>query len=227
MEVSLYLPFGDAAGRSVVDMYVEQIGQARSEGFARVWSPQLPWDPDLMTMLAVAFREVPDIEVGSGVLPIQIAHPMLTAQRALTLSLISGGRFKLGLGVSHPGLSDERWGIPWGKPVRRLKEYLDGLQPLLAGEPANAVGQMITTRGEVKCRAHRVRNSTSPRSAPKCYAWRPGAPRERSPAADRPCTRDHWISLVVFELLDGLLPADGSLSWLTAVCGRRDVSLSI
>ena len=39
------------------------------------------------------------------------------------------------------------WGIPWDKPVRRLNEYLDGLLPLLAGEPAAATGQTVTTRG--------------------------------------------------------------------------------
>ena len=39
------------------------------------------------------------------------------------------------------------WGIPWDKPVRRLNEYLDGLLPLLAGEPANAAGETVTTRG--------------------------------------------------------------------------------
>jgi 5,10-methylenetetrahydromethanopterin reductase len=136
--------------RSVVDDYVEHVAQAKAEGFARVWTPQMPWEPDLMTILAVVFREVPDIEIGAAVLPIQVAHPMLTAQRALTLSLISGGRFKLGLGVNHPGMSDELWGVPWGKPVRRMREYLDGLQPLLAGEPANAVGEMVTTRGALQ-----------------------------------------------------------------------------
>lgn len=39
------------------------------------------------------------------------------------------------------------WGIPWDKPVRRLNEFLDGLLPLLAGDPANASGETVTTRG--------------------------------------------------------------------------------
>ena len=115
-----------------------------------MWTAQLPWEPDLMSALAVAFREVPDIEVGSAVLPIQVAHPMLTAQRALTLNLISGGRFTLGLGVNHPGISEELWGIPWEKPVRRMNEYLDGLLPLLAGGTASAVGELVTTRGTLQ-----------------------------------------------------------------------------
>lgn len=42
------------------------------------------------------------------------------------------------------------WGIPWDKAVRRLREYLDGLQPLLAGEAADAVGETVTTRGALQ-----------------------------------------------------------------------------
>ena len=79
--------------------------------------------------------------------PIQNVHPMLMAQRALTLSLASGGRFLLGLGMTHAAVTEGMWGIPWDKPVRRLGEYLDGLLPLLAGEAADAPGQTVTTRG--------------------------------------------------------------------------------
>jgi 5,10-methylenetetrahydromethanopterin reductase len=150
VEISLHIYLSDGSGASDVEAYVERIRRARTEGFTRIWTAQLPYEPDLMSVLALAFRDVPDVEVGSAVLPIQVAHPMLTAQRALTLNLISGGRFKLGLGVNHPGMSEELWGVPWEKPVRRIGEYLDGLLPLLAGEEASAVGEMITTRGALQ-----------------------------------------------------------------------------
>jgi F420-dependent oxidoreductase-like protein len=137
---------GDGAGRSVVDVYIEQIAGMRDEGFRRVWTSQLPWEPDLLTVLAVALREVDDIEVGTSVLPIQVQHPTQLAQRALVANMIGGGRLKLGLGVNHAGMTEEWWGIPFEKPVRLMREYLDGLLPLLAGEPAAAVGEMVTTR---------------------------------------------------------------------------------
>jgi F420-dependent oxidoreductase-like protein len=111
---------------------------------------QMPYEPDLLTVLAVALREVDGIEVGTGVVPIQNLHPMLMAQRALTVNLIAGGRFILGLGMTHAAVTEGMWGIPWDKPVRRLNEYLDGLLPLLAGEPANATGETVTTRGAVQ-----------------------------------------------------------------------------
>lgn len=150
MQVNLVASLADGAGRSPVDAFVEKLSRVREEGFDRIWVTQLPNDPDLLTVLAVAFREVDDIEVGTGVLPIQIQHPMLLAQRALTVSLISGGRLKLGLGVSHRVVTETMWGMAWDKPVRLLSEYLDGLLPLLAGETADAAGKILTTRGEVR-----------------------------------------------------------------------------
>ena len=56
-------------GTSPIDAFVSNLAEMRDEGFRRVWMAQLPYDPDLLTMLAVALREVDTIEVGSGVLP--------------------------------------------------------------------------------------------------------------------------------------------------------------
>ena len=146
MQISMFGQLTSLGG-SPIDATVEFLAQLRDEGFARVWMSQLPYEPDLLTVLAVALREVDRIEVASGVVPIQNCHPMSMAQRALTVSLASGGRFVLGLGMSHAAVTEGMWGIPWDKPVRRLGEYLDGLLPLLAGEPADAEGQTSTTRG--------------------------------------------------------------------------------
>ena len=81
---------------------------------------------------------------------------MQLAQRALTLSLIGGGRFTLGIGMSHRMVTEGMWGVSWDRPVRQMREYLDGLQPLLAGEPADADGEILDDP-RVRCRfpAHR------------------------------------------------------------------------
>lgn len=133
-----------------IDSTVNALAKARDEGFRRMWMAQMPFDGDLLTVLAVALREVDGIEVGSAVLPIQNQHPMQMAQRALTLNTIAGGRFVLGLGLTHQAVTEGMWGIPYDKPVRRMREYLDALQPLLAGEPVNAVGETVTARGALQ-----------------------------------------------------------------------------
>jgi 5,10-methylenetetrahydromethanopterin reductase len=136
--------------KTPLDTCVHDLSQARDEGFGRVWMTQMPFDADLLTVLAAAVREVPDIEVASGVIPIQNQHPMLMAQRALTLNMIGNGRFTLGVGVTHRMVTEGMWGISWDKSVRRLREYLDGLLPLLAGQPADATGELVTTRGALQ-----------------------------------------------------------------------------
>ncbi|MGB3481490.1 MAG: TIGR03564 family F420-dependent LLM class oxidoreductase [Mycobacterium sp.] len=146
MQISVLEYTGDPFS---IDAYVAQLAMLREEGFARVWSTQMPYERDLLTALAVGMREVPDIEVGTGVLPIQNQHPMLMAQRVLTLNAIAGGRFTLGIGMTHAAVTEGMWGISWGKPIRRMNEYLDGLLPLLSGQPADATGELVTTRGSV------------------------------------------------------------------------------
>lgn len=152
MQINLTLVglLSDSAGSSPVDATVKTLAQLRDEGFRRVWMAQLPYDPDLTTILAVALHEVDTIEVGSGVIPIQVQHPTQLAQRALTLSALSGGRFTLGIGMSHRMVTEQMWGISWDKPVRQMREYLDGLQPLLAGQPAEAAGEFWTTRASLQ-----------------------------------------------------------------------------
>ena len=138
------------SNKSPLDSCIRELTQARDDGFTRVWMTQMPYDCDLLTVLAAAMHEVSDIKVGSGVIPIQNQHPMLMAQRALTLNQIADGRFTLGVGVTHRAVTEGMWGISWDRSVRRLSEYLDGLLPLLAGEPVNATGEMLTTRGALQ-----------------------------------------------------------------------------
>jgi 5,10-methylenetetrahydromethanopterin reductase len=147
MRISLISGLNNA---SPIDSCIRDLTQVRDEGFARLWMTQMPFDVDLLTVLAVALREVPDVEVASGVLPIQNQHPTLLAQRALTLNIIGGGRFTLGIGVSHRAVTEGMWGISWDRSVKRLTEYLDGLLPLLANEQANAPGELVTTRGALQ-----------------------------------------------------------------------------
>jgi F420-dependent oxidoreductase-like protein len=147
MRISVVARLND---KSPVDSCIRDLSQARDEGFKRVWMTQMPYGVDLLTVLAATLREVPDIDVGSAVLPIQNQHPMLLAQRALTLNMIANGRFTLGIGVTHRMVTEGMWGISWDRSVRRLSEYLDGLLPLLAGEDVDAEGELVTTRGALQ-----------------------------------------------------------------------------
>ena len=85
MRISAFEYLGGGDGRSPVDRYIEQLRRVRDEGFTRMWTAQLPHDPDVLTTMAVAVREVDGIEVATGVLPIQVQHPMQLAPHARLL----------------------------------------------------------------------------------------------------------------------------------------------
>lgn len=130
-----------------IDKAIANLAELREEGFRRVWTTQMPNEPDALTVIGVAGREVPDIEFGTSVLPIQSQHPMKLAQQATTVNQIIGGRLTLGLGLSHKVVTEGMWGVSYRKPVQRTEEYLDGLLPLLNGGKASAAGELVTTRG--------------------------------------------------------------------------------
>jgi hypothetical protein len=70
MRLSLFMFLNDRAeGTAPIDGYVAELAAARDEGYATVWTPQLPFEHDLVVTLAVALREVDGIAVGSAVIP--------------------------------------------------------------------------------------------------------------------------------------------------------------
>lgn len=127
-----------------VDLAVERIRQAHQIGFARAWMPQV-FGVDALTALSVAAREVPSIGLGTSVVPTYTRHPIALATQARTVSQISGGRFTLGVGLSHRALIEKMLGMKWGE-VQHLREYLEILIPLLNGERADFSGEMLTAR---------------------------------------------------------------------------------
>src|SRR5256885_4750358 len=60
--------------------------------------------------------------------------PANTAMTAMTLDLMSGGRFVLGLGVSGPQVVEGWHGQPWGKPLAKTREYVEIVRTVLRRE---------------------------------------------------------------------------------------------
>ncbi|MBV8931941.1 MAG: TIGR03564 family F420-dependent LLM class oxidoreductase, partial [Kutzneria sp.] len=125
----LILPSGRADND--VDDLVQQASVAARAGVSTVWSGQ-GVGYDTLTALAALAREVPDIELGAAVIPIQPRHPMVLAAQAQTVQAASGGRLVLGLGVSHPVLM-AAYGAPSDRPAVRMREYLAAFLPALHG----------------------------------------------------------------------------------------------
>src|SRR5262249_23445582 len=76
----------------------------------------------------------PRAGLGTGVVPIYPRHPALLAQEALTLSDISGGRLRLGIGVSHRPMVEGALGLDMGRPLDVMREYVAVLRAALSGK---------------------------------------------------------------------------------------------
>jgi probable F420-dependent oxidoreductase len=73
------------------------------------------------------------IGLGNGVVPIYPRHPVAMAQTALTLSEATGGRFRLGIGVSHRATMEAMLGLGLTEPLAVMREYVAVLRGALTG----------------------------------------------------------------------------------------------
>ena len=131
-----------------IDAAVAAAKQVEAEGFAGYYLPQI-FGLDALTTLAIVGREVPRIELGTGVVPTYPRHPMMLAAQALTTQQASGGRLTLGIGLSHQIVIESMFGYSYDKPARHMREYLSILMPLLHGEASAFTGETLTGNGSV------------------------------------------------------------------------------
>ena len=127
-----------------LDAAVDAAGRVEAEGFHGFHIPQI-FGLDALTTLAVVGRQVPRIELGTGVIPTYPRHPMMLASQALTTQMACDGRLLLGIGLSHQVVIESMFGMSYEKPARHMREYLSILGPLLHGEPAAFAGETLST----------------------------------------------------------------------------------
>ena len=130
---------------SSVERAVADANGVVEAGFGSLWMPQI-FGVDTLTTLAVVAREVPDLRLGTAVVPTYPRHPMMLAAQARTVQQVSGGRLTLGIGLSHQVVIESMLGLSFEKPVRHLREYLSILVPLVRGDAVDAEGETLTAR---------------------------------------------------------------------------------
>lgn len=135
--------FGGLTATASIDAVVEEVRTTEAEGFASYWVPQI-FGYDALTLLAIVGRETDTIELGTSVVPTYPRHPAMLAAQALTTQQAAGGRFTLGIGLSHQPVVEHMFGMSFDKPVRHLREYLDILMPLVDGLPVSAAGETLS-----------------------------------------------------------------------------------
>ena len=119
------------------------VQEADRLGYSVVWAAEA-YGTDAVTVLTWLAAHTEHIDVGSAILQIPARTPAMTAMTAATLDMLSGGRFRLGLGVSGPQVSEGWHGVRYAKPLARTREYVDIVKMALARERVSYQGETYT-----------------------------------------------------------------------------------
>jgi F420-dependent oxidoreductase-like protein len=101
------------------------------------------WGSDGPSALGYFAARTERMLLGSGVIQLGTRSPVAIAQTALTLAEMSGGRFMLGLGASGPQVIEGLHGVPFGKPLTRMRETVEIIRQVFAGEKVNFRGSQL------------------------------------------------------------------------------------
>ncbi len=129
------------AGNDADNLVLAQ--EADRLGYSSAWAAEA-YGSDAATVLAWVAAQTERIDVGSAVFQIPGRTPANTAMTAATLDTLSGGRFRLGLGVSGPQVSEGWHGVRFDKPLGRTREYVAIVRKALARERLQFEGEFFT-----------------------------------------------------------------------------------
>lgn len=136
-----FLPAGASLPESVA-----KVVTAERLGYESVWTSQMPDARDASLVLAAYAAATSKVKLGTGVLPIYTRHPTAMAQMAASLDELSGGRFILGIGISHRVTVEHMWGLAITHPVDAMRQYLTIVQTSLREGSADFEGDQFTAR---------------------------------------------------------------------------------
>src|SRR5438552_13048827 len=115
------------------DQVVEKVKIADELGYDSVWLGE-SWGYELFTSMADLARITKRIKIGAGIANIYSRTPALIASSAATLDERSGGRIILGLGPSGANVIEHWHGVPFSKPLKRTREYVEILRMIFREE---------------------------------------------------------------------------------------------
>jgi F420-dependent oxidoreductase-like protein len=114
--------------------------EADDLGYAVAWVAEA-YGSDAPTVLAFVAAQTSRMDIGSAIFQIPGRTPANCAMTAATLDTLSGGRFRLGLGVSGPQVSEGWHGVRFDKPLARTREYSDIVKMALSRQKVRYQGQ--------------------------------------------------------------------------------------
>lgn len=122
--------------RDQVDFVVE----AEKLGMDICWVAEA-WGSDAPSPLGFLAARTERILLGSGIIQLGTRTPVAIAQAAVTLAELSDGRFLLGLGASGPQVIEGLHGVPFARPLRRMRETVEIVRQAMTGGKISYSGE--------------------------------------------------------------------------------------
>ncbi len=125
-----------------VDLCVE----AERLGYTDIWTAEVGGADGFAPLAAVSVR-TSRVRLGTACVPVFTRPPALIAMSAAGLQALSGGRFTLGVGASSAAIVDGWMGVPYDRPLTRVREYVHVLREALSGSKVSFAGETVRVDG--------------------------------------------------------------------------------
>ncbi|MER6418174.1 LLM class flavin-dependent oxidoreductase [Streptomyces sp. NPDC001137] len=133
----------EASGGEHWSQQADFVVEAEKLGLDICWVAEA-WGSDAPSALGYYAARTDRMLLGSGVLQVGTRTPVAVAQTAITLSNLSGGRFLLGLGASGPQVMEGLHGVPFARPLSRMRETAEIVRRVLDGGKLSYSGREFT-----------------------------------------------------------------------------------
>jgi F420-dependent oxidoreductase-like protein len=119
----------------------EFVQEAERLGADAAWVPEL-WGYDALTQLGYLAARTSRIALGTSIVQLGSRSPALLATSAMSLQQLTGGRFRLGIGVSGPQVMEGWHGVPFRRPVQLTRETIEIIAMISRGDRLEYQGQI-------------------------------------------------------------------------------------
>lgn len=120
---------------------VQFVVDAERLGADSVWVPEV-WGADALTPLAFLAARTERIGLASGIVQVGARTPANLAMSAMSLQLLSGGRFRLGIGTSGPQVMEGWHGVRFSAPIAATRETIDIVRMIARGDKLTYDGRV-------------------------------------------------------------------------------------
>lgn len=115
--------------------------EAERIGVDSLWSPEA-WGYDAITPLAFVAAQTSTVKLGTAIAQLGARTPAMLAMTAMSMQVLSHGRFILGIGTSGPQVMEDWHGVPFDKPIQRTRDTIQIIRTIASGEKLGRIRSM-------------------------------------------------------------------------------------